>query len=137
MFFMWHLMMPTLTQIVGYFPGRFLGLSEDLPYDVAMAWGRRRFRSSTINDHMHANFNQIASPALALMPEDDDFATHDALCRVKTMFPQIEFTELKLIVRHSTNQEIGHLGFFRRSSREYLWPYALEWLTEGHVPLQS
>ena len=39
---MWHGIMPGLTKIIGYFPARRLGLGEDIPAGVALAWASRR-----------------------------------------------------------------------------------------------
>src|SRR5262249_2385956 len=42
MYILWHMLMPTLTHAVGYFPGRVLRLLEDLPAGVALEWANRR-----------------------------------------------------------------------------------------------
>jgi predicted alpha/beta hydrolase len=42
MFVLWHVLMPTVTRMVGYFPGRRLHLLEDLPAGVALEWAARR-----------------------------------------------------------------------------------------------
>ena len=45
MFAKWHLFMPAVTALCGYFPGRRLGWLEDLPAGVAREWAfRSRFR---------------------------------------------------------------------------------------------
>src|SRR5262249_48598920 len=38
----WHGVMPALTMVVGYFPGRLLRLGDDLPKGVALQWASRR-----------------------------------------------------------------------------------------------
>ena len=40
-FLKWHLVMPALALLCGYFPGRQLRWSEDLPKGVALEWGLR------------------------------------------------------------------------------------------------
>ena len=42
MYVLWHVLMPALTRVVGYFPGRRLGLLEDLPRGAALQWAGRR-----------------------------------------------------------------------------------------------
>ncbi len=42
MYLLWHGLMPALTRVVGYFPGRTLHLLNDLPAGIAMEWGNRR-----------------------------------------------------------------------------------------------
>ncbi|MDI9738710.1 alpha/beta hydrolase, partial [Stutzerimonas stutzeri] len=41
MYAKWHLLMPAMTRLVGYFPGRRLGWLEDLPAGVALEWSQR------------------------------------------------------------------------------------------------
>src|SRR3546814_10982431 len=40
----WHIAMPALTAMLGYFPGSQLGWLEDLPAGVAYEWAFRRAR---------------------------------------------------------------------------------------------
>ena len=44
LFMKWHLLMPGLTALIGYFPGRALNWLEDLPAGVAYQWGLGRER---------------------------------------------------------------------------------------------
>ncbi len=41
MVLLWHVLMPTVTAVVGYFPGKRLHLLEDLPRSVALEWAAR------------------------------------------------------------------------------------------------
>jgi predicted alpha/beta hydrolase len=44
LFLKWHMAMPSLTALCGYFPGKTLGWLEDLPAGVAKDWSFRRSR---------------------------------------------------------------------------------------------
>ena len=150
----WHIFMPAITRLVGYFPGRRLGFPEDLPYEVAMEWANRRdrmnfgyvrrlwaSRNSSDDgsldlesrdyslDSRPRRVSNIVTRALVLRPEDDPFATLAAMRRVRSRFPHTTFNDLLLSVSCSTRQSIGHFGFFKPFSREQLWPIALQWLT--------
>jgi predicted alpha/beta hydrolase len=37
----WHIVIPALIQLFGYFPGRMLQLGEDLPAGMALQWAAR------------------------------------------------------------------------------------------------
>ena len=127
MFVQWHVLMPLVTRVVGFFPGRFLGLPEDLPYNVAISWAKRRFRWNTGKDMKHGVFSQIVSKSLIVRPEDDPFATTDAARRVRGHFPNVEFCDHVLRLNPG-ERAIGHFGFFHPRSRESMWPIALDWL---------
>lgn len=47
LFWRWHMLMPALTAICGYFPGRRLGWLEDLPAGIALEWSFRGRRMET------------------------------------------------------------------------------------------
>ena len=131
LFLRWHVMMPLVTHLVGYYPGRLFGLPEDLPYGVAVQWARRRFRRDTRNDTKDALFSHLESKVLVIRPEDDPFATIDAATRVRSHFPNTYFWDYVLRVP-AGGRAIGHFGFFNPRNRESAWTIAREWLlSEG------
>ena len=130
MFLQWHVLMPFITRLVGYFPGRIFGLPEDLPYGVALGWARRRLARNTQEDAKHSSFSRIATTALVIRPEDDPFATRDAAMRVRAYFRNSRFCEYVLRVLPTENA-IGHFGFFQPRNRERTWHIAKAWLEGG------
>jgi len=134
MFFLWHVVMPVVTRTAGYFPGRRLGFPEDLPYEVALEWGRRRRLRDLRLDRRLAQFDHIAAPVLVLRPTDDPFATTAAMERVKRHYQGATFLDVSISSDPLIPREIGHFGFFRSRSRQRLWPIALKWLMKGRAP---
>ena len=137
MFFLWHFVMPVLTRTTGYFPGRRLGFPEDLPYEVAIEWGRRRRLRDLRLDRSTAQFSHITASTLVLRPVDDPFATAAAMQRVKQHFQGASFTDVSISSDTLPPRAIGHFGFFRSRNRQRLWPLALKWLVEGREPEPS
>jgi len=135
MFMLWHVFMPVITRVAGFFPGRKLGLSEDLPFQIACEWASRRFASDVRNDLVVGAFLQLKGKALMLRPIDDPFATEPAARRVRAQFPNTEFFDLP-IMNTANGTKIGHFGFFRRRCRETLWPLALEWFIQHKKSLR-
>lgn len=130
---LWHAVMPCLTTIVGYFPGRRLGLGEDIPRGVAMAWARRRrpqpamtlgSRTSQLTDRMAS----ISSPALAITASDDGFATPAGAARVDSLFRNATLERVVVTPQQASMPQIGHFGFFRAPQ---LWPLVLSFVTSG------
>jgi len=132
MLLMWHGVMPLLTSVVGYFPGRAFGLPEDLPAGVATEWAKRRFIWNLTYDAGFGSFSQICTQVLTLRPSDDLFATRAAMTRVKSHFNKANFIDVPIPAAKSKNK-IGHFGFFHPRSRDSLWPIALSWLEFGIV----
>lgn len=152
MYWQWHVLMPGITRLVGYFPGRLLGFPEDLPYGVAMEWasgrdgarGRRawftgaaglagRQRLQRLQRVGAEGFARFDASVLTIRPSDDPFATPEGLDRVASLYSNCAFRDLRIDVAPG-ERALGHFGFFRAASRERLWPIVLEWLKSGQCP---
>jgi predicted alpha/beta hydrolase len=137
----WHVVMPLITWLFGYFPGSRLGLPEDLPAGVAYDWAARTQPEFTRN-FRHANgsldherfaaicsrFSSLNIDVLAVTFSDDVFATAAGTARLRELFSGCRFNEVT-IDAHTTNMhKIGHFGFFRSAARESIWPVVTDWL---------
>ena len=139
MFLAWHVLMPAITAVVGYFPGKRLHMLEDLPKGVAFEWASRlhpdfwwRLKrpdgspdSDRING-LHAKFAAINASTLAVRFTDDPFATDEATVRILGLFPNISVVRLVLAPSDGDGLPIGHFGFFDSRFRPNLWPRVLE-----------
>src|SRR5690606_35857517 len=80
LFLKWHVVMPALTALFGYFPGRKLGWLEDLPAGVANEWSFRRARMELsypagMREEVVPRFAAISAPVLASAVSDDELGT--------------------------------------------------------------
>jgi predicted alpha/beta hydrolase len=141
MYLLWHALMPALTRVVGYFPGRSLHLLNDLPAGVALEWANRRRPEFWWNkvtpdgepdiqwrDNALRRFLAIRAPTLALRFTDDAFATEAATTRILGLYQNCPATRMVVGPVDAGGQKIGHFGFFRSRFRETLWPRVLAWL---------
>jgi predicted alpha/beta hydrolase len=132
MFVLWHVLMPAVTRMAGYFPGRRFGLPEDLPFDVALEWGRRRLRPGRFAPaSRQEQAPRVEASVLTIRPSDDPFATESAMHRVEEFFTRCRFSDFPIAV--AGERPLGHLGFFSKSSREGPWQVARGWLTSGSI----
>ena len=133
MFVLWHVLMPAVTRMAGYFPGRKFGLPEDLPFDVALEWGRMRLRRGRRAPGSREEIvPRIDASVLTIRPSDDPFATEPAMHRVEEFFARCRFSDFP-IDAGSGGRPLGHLGFFSKSSREGPWQVARGWLASGTI----
>jgi predicted alpha/beta hydrolase len=151
MYLLWHGLMPSVTRVVGYFPGRRLRLLEDLPAGVALEWaGRRRpdfwwnrrtpdgGADNAWREDALGRFRAIRAPTLSLRFTDDAFATLAATDRVLGLYENCPATRLALSPADVGGQKIGHFGFFRSRFRDTLWQRVLEWLRdEGATEIEK
>lgn len=122
---LWHLGMPALSHAFGYFPGRRLGLGEDLPKGVALEWARWCRRREYIGDW--AGHGALRVPMLAWSFADDDYAPREAVDALLT-----HYCAAAVDRRHVAPAEVGvkrieHFGFFKPGVPA-LWEETAAWI---------
>ena len=148
MYLLWHALMPAVTRVVGYFPGRRLHLLDDLPAGVALEWANRRraefwwhrmtpdgVPDAQWKDSALARFCAIRASTLALRFTDDAFATASATARILGLYTNCPATQMVFGPSDVGGQKIGHFGFFRSRFRETLWPSVLAWILKNNESL--
>jgi predicted alpha/beta hydrolase len=134
---LWHGVMPALTAMFGYFPGRRLRLGDDIPAGIAYAWSRRRGPniSSGVRGGRARGLlrrcGELAMPALVVSIEDDAFATAAGTSRLLAHFPHLAVEHMLIRPSELGLDRIGHFGFFRPYAQEVLWPPVLAYLMHG------
>lgn len=141
----WHVAMPALTSVFGYFPGKRLGWLEDTPKGVVRDWTSRapRFEdawrkgslvlSTDERQALVGRFSDMQAEILALSLSDDEFGTVAAVRRLLAYFRGSRRTHLHLHPQEVGETRIGHFAFFHNRFQHSLWPVALEWLRHGLV----
>jgi predicted alpha/beta hydrolase len=140
----WHIAMPLLTLLFGYFPGRRLGWLEDTPKGVVRDWvlshprfedkWRGRAAARTLDRHaLVLRFAAVTAPMLAVSLTDDEFGTIPAIERALAYFTQSPRQHLRISPEAIGAPSIGHFGFFHSRFERTLWPLALEWLRFGRL----
>jgi len=138
----WHIAMPALTLVFGYFPGKRLGWLEDTPKGVVRDWAlsRSRFedtwrgssaRRYPAKQELVQRFAALTAPMLSVSVSDDEFGTIPASQRLLSYFIRSPRTLLEIRPESIGERAIGHFGFFNSRYEKTLWPIAIEWLKYG------
>lgn len=145
MVFKWHVVMPALTRVFGYFPGQRLGWLEDTPRGVVRdwtapyprfedAWRRGAFRlSDKERQELVERFAAISGPTLAVSLADDEFGTVAAIQRLLRYYRNSPVTHLHIAPESIGQRAVGHFAFFHSRFEPTLWKIPLEWLRHGRV----
>lgn len=146
----WHIIMPILTKIFGYFPGKTLRWLEDLPSGVAMEWATRFHPSfhQRYNRLSHANepadgwvlesrMAAVKADILAIADVNDPFATPVATARLLRYFKGSHREFAQIHRRKRGLPKLGHFGFFHDRFKTSLWPESLAWLEGKSHPWAS
>lgn len=148
LFLKWHIFMPALTAIFGYFPGSRLGWLEDTPRGVVRDWtapyprfeDNWRYGSLVLPEshrrELVARFAAMRGETLALSLSDDEFGTAEAIRRLLGYFRNSHRIHIHLSPEAINQESIGHFAFFHSRFENSLWKIALEWLQDGCVPPQ-
>ncbi|WP_028240087.1 alpha/beta hydrolase family protein [Stutzerimonas azotifigens] len=139
MFARWHLAMPLLTAVCGYFPGRRLGWLEDLPAGVAYEWARRPERMeesypAAERDEVLARFAAIRAPILGVSMSDDPYGTPAAIRRGLSYYRNAPRQRVELSPAALGREAVGHFDLFREHHRAGFWTQTLAWFDEGRCP---
>lgn len=123
---------PLISPILGYAPGRRLGLGEDIPAAAMLEWGRWVRMSEYFFDDptlgATARMARLRTPVLATGASDDNWASP---AQIDALVDHVRLTEVER--RTFTPQElevagIGHHGLLKRSVAENAWPELVSWL---------
>jgi predicted alpha/beta hydrolase len=142
MYLKWHVLMPALTAMAGYFPGRRLNWLEDLPDGVAYQWGRGGPELEARCDpakraEIHERFAKIRAPILAIGVTDDPFGTHAAISRAHRYYSGAALTKVMLAPEDLAAESIGHFDLFHARHAAGFWLDTLLWLRDGINPWPS
>ncbi|WP_428425707.1 alpha/beta hydrolase family protein [Pararhizobium sp.] len=135
----WHIVMPLLTALCGYFPGKTLGWLEDLPAGVARDWSFRRSRMershpSKDRADILRRFAAITADILAIGVTDDEIGTQKAIRRALTYYENANPVEVALSPADLRLDRIGHFSLFHTRHAAGFWLDSLLWLRDGINP---
>jgi predicted alpha/beta hydrolase len=137
LFVKWHLLMPAMTLLTGYFPGRSLGWLEDLPKGVALDWAlQRRWNGprSAAKTDASRSFETFHAPILSLTVTDDGIATVRAVRRGLSHYRNAQVEEVLLAPDDLGFARIGHFDLFHARHAAGFWLDSLLWLRDGANP---
>lgn len=146
----WHLIMPLLTTLFGYFPGKALRWLEDLPAGVAMEWATRfhpsfhkryhrlhHAQAPAADTELERRMGALHADILALADARDPFATLAATKRLLDYYHHCRRVFVRITPRHEGLPKLGHFGFFHSRFEHSLWPKSLVWLQTGQNPWRA
>ena len=124
MYLTWHFLIPILTSILGYFPGKKIGSSEDLPKNMALEWKKWCCSKNYLFDH-HLNasqkYEEIHCPIVSFSAEDDNYAPKTTVDWLTDKYKNALTERKHLIPKELGIKSIGHFGFFRSKNKIPIW----------------
>lgn len=127
----WHVTIPATVRTLGYVPGGFFGVREDLPAGVALRWARWARNPDYllgIEPEARARFAAYTGPITAYSAIDDAMAPPRLVEALLGWYPNARSVHIPLTPAKVGLDKIGHYGFFDRKMADHIWPRMTEWL---------
>lgn len=123
----WHLVVPSLLQVYGYWPGSW-GIGNDLPPGVAQQWRRWCMHPEYYLGEVpeaRARLARFDRPLLAFSFSDDDLGPERGVRALLDRLESAPLTHRHVAPSSLGLRHLGHFGFFRKSART-LWDEAAD-----------
>lgn len=132
LFLLFHVGMPLLSRLLGYFPAELVGLGEDLPGGVAREWSRwARHRAYMVDEEgrpLREGCRRFHGEIRAYSFSDDWQAPRRSAEHLLSFYRGARVDHRHLRPRDAGLDRVAHFGFFRDRSREALWRESTDWL---------
>lgn len=121
----WYFIMPIATSLLGYFPGKKLGMVGDLPKQVMYQWRRwclhPEYCVGVESEGIKAKFQQLEVPLVSISFSDDEMLSLTNMQDLHDLFGNENKALKNVHPKDVGEKRIGHLGFFRENFKDNLW----------------
>jgi predicted alpha/beta hydrolase len=136
--YFWWILVPLVTPLFGYFPGRKLRKVGDLPAGVMLQWRRwclnPKYSVGAEGEAVRKGYANVTFPVLALSITDDELMTLRGTHSLINLYENANREVLRIAPADLQMQRIGHFGSFRSEQETRLWPRMDGWLSGLAVP---
>ncbi len=128
--YFWFVLVPLVTRVCGYFPGRKLKKVGDLPRGVILQWRRwclhPRYSVGAEGDRALQSYGRVRFPVLALSMTDDELMTLAGTESLVSFYAGAPRAVERIAPADVQARRIGHFGFFREQFKSSLWPSTID-----------
>jgi len=131
--FLWYIFEPLSSKILGYAPGKKIGIGEDLPKGVAKEWGdwckRKSYFSAFFGKTIKKNYySEINVPFKIYSAEDDEYSNEKAITEILKYYSNAKIDKEIVRLDELNTKKIGHFGYFSSKYKESIWTKPIEWI---------
>ncbi|GAB1258426.1 alpha/beta fold hydrolase [Aurantivibrio plasticivorans] len=121
---LWYGMVPVLSYLFGYFPGRKIGLIGDIPKQAMWQWRRWCLNPTYLfgaePEATRDSYKRLTFPLTSFSFADDEMMTKRGVDLVHSFYSNAQLTRHHYQASEFGLKRIGHLDFFKEG-RERLW----------------
>lgn len=122
---LWFVMVPVLTPLFGYFPGKRLGMVGDLPKGVIKQWRKWCMSPDYITSESQSiknKFMNFTVPVTSISLTDDEMMSKENIESLLSFFDRAPKKTIRISPLDIGVNSIGHFGFFKDQYSDSLWP---------------
>jgi predicted alpha/beta hydrolase len=129
--FLWKLMGPVTTGVLGYMPGKAIG-GEDLPLGVYRQWRKwcanPKYWFDDPSFERREKFSKVVVPVAFSNSKDDLWALPASAAAFQSGYTSAQTELISYAPQEFGLKAIGHMGYFRSLVGNVLWPKVFDWL---------
>lgn len=128
---LWWVMAPLAVALVGYFPGKRLGVVGDVPAAAMMQWRRWCLHPDYLaqeGEHVKQRYAQVNTPITSVVLDDDELITPAGIKDLYRLYASAQVQYEHPQPQAHGLRRIGHFGLFQEKAAHSLWPQTLRWL---------
>lgn len=126
----WYFFIPVFTPVFGYYPGKLIGIVDNLPKSMVMEWRKwgvkKDYFMHFYNDSEY-HFDQLRIPLRMYSFTNDSFASKKGVDWLARQYKNAVVERIHFD-KNSEGKRPGHFGFFKEEFKSEFWEPILNWL---------
>ncbi|MDQ3155817.1 MAG: hypothetical protein M3Q98_03710 [Actinomycetota bacterium] len=121
--FLWKVMAPLAIAIAGYYPGRRLGILDDLPPNVMRQWSSWCMHPDYMLSELpeiREEYAAVTLPLASLSFTDDELMSRESIAGLDRLYTGVNQVHMRYTPEQLGVERMGHFAFFREN-RVDLW----------------
>ena len=120
---LWRGIAPVASRVAGYYPGRRLGVLDNIPAGVMRQWGRWCMHEDYLGvdvPHAQERFDEVTTPITVLSFTDDELMSEASIADLHDRYRNADQIRQRYSPAQLEVDRMGHHGFFRARHQD-LW----------------
>jgi predicted alpha/beta hydrolase len=120
---LWRGIAPVASRVAGYYPGRRLGVLDDIPAGVMRQWGRWCMHEDYLGvdvPRAKERFDEVTTPITVLSFTDDELMSEASIADLHDRYRHADQIRQRYSPAQLEVDRMGHHGFFRARHQD-LW----------------
>lgn len=126
----WNFFIPVFTPIFGYYPGKSIGIVDNLPKSVVREWrkwGLKKDYFMHFYNNIDYHFDQMKGPIRMYSFTHDNFASKTGVDWLSNQYKNAKVERIHFD-KNTEGKRPGHFGFFKEEFKTDFWEPCLKWL---------